>query len=96
VPIQPFERPVHHPDTASRIFSGEAVVITPADNMVRMFNRAGSRIWELMDGDRSVEAIAAALAEEYQIGAGDALSSVQRFADELAGRGLISVSRDSG
>jgi hypothetical protein len=72
------------------------VVISPAENMVRMFNRIGSRIWELMDGVRSLEDIAAALVEEYQIGAKEALASVQRFVDELASRGLVCVSGDGG
>lgn len=91
MPIQPSHQPTHHPDTASRLFSGEAVVITPRENMVRMFNRVGSRIWELMDGGRSIEQIAAALAEEYQVGEEEALVGVQRFVDELAARGLVSV-----
>jgi hypothetical protein len=91
VSIHPFQQPVHHPATASRLFSGEAVVITPAENTVRMFNRVGSRIWELMDGVRSVEDIAVVLAEEYQVSAENALVSVHRFVDELAARGLVST-----
>lgn len=57
--------PVHHPHTASRVFSGDAVVITPAKNMVRMFNPVGSRIWTLIDGQRSVSEIIGILVEEY-------------------------------
>lgn len=59
--------PTHHPRTASRLFSGEAVVITPAENTVRMFNPVGSRIWQLMDGQRSVAQIIAALVDEYDV-----------------------------
>ncbi len=59
--------PTHHPHTASRLFSGEAVVITPAENTVRMFNPVGSRIWELMDGQRSIAQITAALIDEYDV-----------------------------
>ena len=59
--------PIHHPRTASRVFSGEAVVIAPAENTVRMFNPVGSRIWELMDGSRSVGQIVAQLIDEYAV-----------------------------
>ncbi len=59
--------PTHHPRTASRVFSGEAVIITPAENTVRMFNPVGSRIWELMDGQRSVGQIVDALVDEYDV-----------------------------
>jgi hypothetical protein len=59
--------PTHHPRTASRLFSGEAVLITPADNMVRMFNPVGSRIWELIDGQRTVGQIVDILIDEYDV-----------------------------
>jgi len=59
--------PIHHPRTASRLFSGEAVIITPAENTVRMFNPVGSRIWELMDGQHSVGQIIAALIDEFDV-----------------------------
>ncbi len=59
--------PIHHPRTASRLFSGEAVVIAPAENTVRMFNPVGSRIWELMDGSRTVGQIVAQLIDEFDV-----------------------------
>ncbi len=59
--------PIHHPRTAARVFSGEAVIISPAEHMIRMLNPVGSRIWELADGTRTVDAIAAILAAEYEV-----------------------------
>jgi hypothetical protein len=59
--------PAHHPGTASRLFSGEAVIITPAENIVRMFNPVGSRIWELIDGQRTVGQIVDTLIDEYDV-----------------------------
>lgn len=88
----PWQHPVHHPDTASRVFSGEAVVITPAENTLRMFNRVGSRIWELMDGERSIDDIGAQLALEYRVAPSVALAGVLRFVDELSSKGLVDVS----
>lgn len=82
-------RPIHDPSTASRVFSGEAVVISPAENTVRMFNTIGSRIWELADGSRTIDEIAAVLVQEYDVTPGTAAESVERFIEELAGKGLL-------
>jgi hypothetical protein len=82
-------RPKHHPRTAARVFSGEAVVISPAENMVRMFNPVGSRIWELADGQHTVEEIARRLTEEYAVELSAAQAEVEEFVDALAAKGLL-------
>lgn len=82
-------KPTHHPQTASRIYSGEAVIISPAENMVRMLNPVGSRIWELANGTRTLDQIAAALTEEYDVDLDHARRSVEAFVEELASRGLL-------
>ena len=81
--------PRHSPRVAARIFSGEAVVITPIENMIRMFNPVGSRIWELIDGTRTVSDIAATLVAEYQVDPDKAIVEVEGFLNELSERGLI-------
>jgi hypothetical protein len=87
---QPDNRiPIHHPQTAARVFSGEAVIITPAENTVRMLNAVGSRVWELADGRRTVDQIAGVLAEEFDVEPDQAQESASRFADELAAKGLL-------
>jgi hypothetical protein len=83
-------RPTHHRRTASRVFSGEAVVISPAENMVRMFNPIGSRIWELSDGSRTIDDIALLLSQEFDVTLEHAHQSTADFIDELAAKGLIS------
>lgn len=82
-------RPAHHRRTASRVFSGEAVVITPAENKVRMLNQTGSRIWELADGVRSVADIVALLAAEYDVDPAHAQQTTVELLDTLAAKELI-------
>ncbi|HSN73773.1 MAG TPA: PqqD family protein [Anaerolineae bacterium] len=86
-PLQ--RRPDHHPRTASRVFSGEAVVITPAENKVRMLNAAGSRIWELADGSRSVAEIVAVLTDEFDVDPERAQRTTLELLDTLAEQDLI-------
>jgi len=82
-------KPAHHPRTASRVFSGEAVIISPAENVVRLLNLTGSRIWELADGTRTVEQIAVILSEEFAVELPHARRSVAAFVEELAGKELL-------
>ena len=87
---QPDNRiPMHHPQTAARVFSGEAVIITPAENKVRMLNTVGSRVWELADGTRTVDEIAGVLAAEFDVDPAQAQDSAAGFVDELAAKGLL-------
>ncbi len=81
--------PFHHPRTASRVFSGEAVIITPAENMVRMLNDVGSRVWELADGTRTVAEIGQVLTQEFEVDPVEAQASAMMFVDELAAKGLL-------
>ncbi len=85
-------KPIHHPRTAARVFSGEAIIISPAEHMVRMLNPVGSRIWELADGTRTVEEIAEVLAAEYDVDAAHARQSTQGFVADLVAKALLSWS----
>lgn len=82
-------RPRWHPRIAAREFGGEAVLIDPDRNVVRMLNEVGSRIWALADGSRSEDEIVAALVGEYAVEPEAARTSVRRFLEELARRELL-------
>lgn len=86
-PLQ--RKPSHHPRTASRVFSGEAVVITPAENKVRMLNPVGSRIWQLADGSRSVAEIVGLLTDEYEVEPARAERTTLELLETLAAKELI-------
>ena len=81
--------PARHPRTASRTFSGEAVIVSPAENMVRLLNPAGSRIWELADGAHTVEEIATVLSQEYAIEPPQARERAAAFLAELVEKELV-------
>lgn len=88
--VDPWQRkPAHHPRTASRVFSGEAVIITPAENKVRMLNPVGSRIWELADGTRTVVDIVTALTTEFDVDPARAQQTTLELLDTLAAKELI-------
>ncbi len=82
-------KPTHHPQIAARVFSDEAVLIDPGRNVVRMLNPVGSRIWELADGTRTLEQIAAALVQEFAVEPDQATESVETFVDDLVSKNLL-------
>jgi pyrroloquinoline quinone biosynthesis protein D len=82
-------RPLRQPRTASRTFSGETVIISPAENTVRMLNAVASRIWELCDGSRTLAEIAVILTEEFEVDLAHAQRSVAEFVDEMQSKQLL-------
>jgi hypothetical protein len=81
--------PIHAPSTASRVYGSDAVIIAPDEGMVRMLNPTASKIWQLVDGSRSVEDIAAILTEEYEIGHSQAHQAVVDLLNELSEKRLV-------
>lgn len=82
-------KPIHSPRTASRVFGQDAVIISPAENTVRMLNPTGSRIWELADGSRTAEEIAVLLTEEFDVPLPEVRQQVGDFLSDLETRGLV-------
>jgi hypothetical protein len=59
--------PRKHPDVASRLFDEEAFVVVPRTGSYEILNKVGTRVWELIDGERSVEEIVRIICEEYEV-----------------------------
>jgi hypothetical protein len=72
-----------------RILEGDALILHPEAGTLHRLNGTGTRAWELLDGSRSLEAIAAALADEYEVSAADALNELTDLGAELLANGLV-------
>ncbi|MFZ1060313.1 MAG: PqqD family protein [Candidatus Rokuibacteriota bacterium] len=79
------------PTTAWRIIEGEAVILSMETKVLRGLNPVGSRVWELIDGRRSVEEIAGLIVEEFDVTPEAAAQDVRRFVEELLVRGLVTT-----
>lgn len=82
-------RPMAHPDVAAHIVAGEAVVLSPNQHMVRMFNEVGTRIWQLADGAHTPDDIASQLTEEYEVALPEARAHTAAFLAELHESALL-------
>lgn len=89
MPISTVGRPSHASNVAARVYGSDAVVISPDEGMVRMLNPTATRIWQLVDGSRSVEEIAVALTGEFDVNLAQARQSVIRLLTELSEKQLV-------
>jgi hypothetical protein len=78
-----------NPKTAWRIIEGEAVILSMDSKVLRGLNPVGSRIWELIDGQRSLERIIEAVIQEFDVAPGEAARDVRAFIQELLDRDLV-------
>jgi hypothetical protein len=84
-------------DVVSREIEGDIVIvplvagIADADDELYTLNETGQAIWQMLDGQRTLRDVAAALALEFD-GSPDALETdVLGFAAEMVRRGILSV-----
>jgi hypothetical protein len=77
------------PTTAWRVIEGEAVILSMDTKVLRGLNPVGSRVWELIDGRRSVEEIAGLIVEEFDVTPEAAGGDVRGFVAQLLERGLV-------
>ena len=80
--------PVKAPNTASRLIAGEAVILSLDTKILRGLNPVGSRVWDLIDGARSVDDIVDIVVSEFDVTRSVAAADVQAFIGELVERGL--------
>ena len=77
------------PTTAWRLIEGEAVILSLETKVLRGLNPVGSRVWELIDGQRSVEEIITAIVQEFDVTPQAAAEDVKRFVRELLDKSLV-------
>ncbi len=77
------------PKTAWRVIEGEAVILSLDTKAFRGLNPVGSRMWELIDGRRSVDEIVEVIVREFDVTREQAAVDVQAFVRELLDKGLV-------
>jgi hypothetical protein len=75
--------------TAWRIIDGEAVILSVDTKVMRGLNPVGSRIWEVIDGQRTVEDIVGLIEGEFDVPGAQAEEDVRAFVRQLLDAGLV-------
>ena len=81
--------PQRNPKLAWREIDGEAVIISPDDSQVHELNETASVIWKFADGEHSVDQIAEAVAEGYEVPIDVAQADVRELIDVLSAKCLL-------
>ena len=77
------------PTSAWRLIAGEAVILSLDTKVLRGLNDVGSRVWDLIDGQRSVDDIVDVIVEEFDVPRAQAAADIHTFTGELLDKGLV-------
>jgi hypothetical protein len=78
------------PDAASRTYDGQATIVLPSRAEVKVLNEIGSRVWDSIDGRRTLGQILDVLLEDYDIPREEAERDMLEFVGELRTHGMVS------
>ena len=84
-------RPFRMPDYRLEQVDNELLLFHPAQTRILYCNETASLVWQLCDGQRNVQEIAALLAGAYPESAGSILSDVQSVLKEFQQQGAVKM-----
>ncbi|MGE4158868.1 MAG: PqqD family protein [Planctomycetota bacterium] len=70
---------------------GAVVIVDCPSGTYRVLNESGSYLWTLLDGQRGIPELAAALSERYGLPPEVALTDASAFVASLKERGMVKV-----
>lgn len=81
--------PKRSPLVVSRLLDEEAVLVHPVQGKVRVLNPVGARVWDLADGQRTLDDIVQMIASEYTVDSSRVQADVVVFCEDLVQRGVL-------
>ena len=86
-------RPRRHAETSFRTVGDEGgLVVIPGRAEVKVLNPVAIRVYEMLDGSRTLDEIATAVATEFDVAPDRALEDVRAFVRSLAEHGMLDES----
>lgn len=83
------------PNVAWRVLDGAAVLVAPSSPTVQTLNPVGTLVWTLADG-RTLPEMVDAVVNEFDVERTQAALDVERFVQDLVGKGLLFASAGPG
>ncbi len=83
--------PVLHPQVATQVMDGQAVIVLPDSGRVTVLNEVGTRVWELIDGAHTVRQIAETLTREFDVSLATALQDTRDLIQRLVERRAVEL-----
>ncbi|HXK11053.1 MAG TPA: PqqD family protein [Vicinamibacteria bacterium] len=81
-------------DVLLRAVAGEHLLVPVRRDVADMqaifgLNRIGAYIWELLDGQRTLASVLAAVLDRFDVGAEEAAADLGSFVEQLNGAGIV-------
>ena len=73
-----------HPQAAYQIVDGQAIVVLADSGQVTILNELGAFIWQLCDGEHTLDQIVAEIVDEYEVQPETAAQDASEFLDSMA------------
>jgi|CXWL01.1.fsa_nt_gi hypothetical protein len=89
--LNPLSVCARQPQAAFHRFGADTVVLDSSGTVLRGLNGTGAKVWELLDGQRTLGQIASALADEFQVPKEKVETEVAAFLSLLLNKQLVSV-----
>ena len=83
-----------NPETAWRVYDGEAVILLAEDSTLNTLNPVGTLIWEAADGKTPLSAIVGRICDEFEVEPAHAERDAMAFIEMLRQRDLLIVSEN--
>ena len=92
--------PVRNPASSSRTIEGQAVIAISEMAQIHILNDVGTRVWNLIDGARTVSEITdlvrRQLADEgYEGISSEVAADIEQFFETMAAKGMVTLEEGS-
>jgi hypothetical protein len=78
-------KPKRNKNVAWRVIEQEAILISSEDSMLHSLDEVATLIWEMADGEHTVDQIVDRVCEEYDVEREQAQKDTVEFLEKLAG-----------
>jgi len=93
--MHPSEKPCQKPDYRLALIDGELLLYHPGETKMLYCNQTASLVWELCDGQRSVEEIVGLLSEAFPDAVDTIPADVKATLEQLRQHGAIKLVGES-
>ena len=85
------DTPTRNDENAVRQIEDVIFVMNPDTSELHSFNEVGRRIWDLVDGLRTVQTIVETIADEYEVDGQTAEDDVLEFLQKLQDKDVVRI-----
>lgn len=88
--------PTKNPASSSRTIDGQAVIAISENAQIHILNDVGTRVWNLIDGTRTVSEITALVRQQlvdegYEGVSSDVAADIETFFETMAGKNMVTL-----